>query len=76
MIEVRIFGQLEEITSTQTVLIKKVGDTDSLQEELFMTYPALKEKKFSIAVNQNIIHQNTILDDKSAVALLPPFSGG
>jgi hypothetical protein len=76
MIEVRIFGQLEDITSTPTVLIKKVGDTDSLQEELFMTYPALKEKKFSIAVNQNIIHQNTMLDDNAQVALLPPFSGG
>lgn len=76
MTEVRIFGQLEDITSTPTVLIKKVGDTDSLLVELFIAYPALKEKKFSIAVNQNIIHQNTMLDDNAQVALLPPFSGG
>ena len=76
MTEVRIFGQLEDITSTPTVLIKKVGDTDSLLEELFIAYPALKEKKFRICVNQNIIHQNTMLEDNAQVALLPPFSGG
>jgi len=39
-------------------------------------YPRLKTVQYAIAVNKEVIQQNTILDNDATVAILPPFSGG
>jgi len=74
-INVIIFGQLTEITGN-TLLLNNIEDTDSLIRELNGLYPALASKKYVVAVDKQVINQNTILKGNSTVALLPPFSGG
>ena len=71
-----IFGQLEDITGASEILIPAVNDTAALLLVLFERYPGLQGRKFMIAVNQQIVKENTILNRDVQLALLPPFSGG
>ena len=70
-----MFGKLVDIAGS-SVIIPDVTDTESLVKTLQKNYPALLNTKYVIAVNKKVINQNTILDNNSEVALLPPFSGG
>jgi len=76
MMNIMIFGQLEDITGTSVISISHVTDTDLLLNKLYIQYPLLKEKKFLIAVDNQIIHKKTGIGEHAKVALLPPFSGG
>ena len=69
------FGRLADIAGN-SVFVHDVADTDSLINALQNTYPALAEAKYVIAVNKQVITSNTLLNENSVVALLPPFSGG
>ena len=69
-----MFGRLADIAGSSISV--KARDTDSLITILHKDYPALANTKYLIAVNKQIINANTILDNNSIVALLPPFSGG
>jgi len=70
-----LFGRLVDIAGS-SVLVGDVADTDSLINALHNTYPALAQAKYVIAVDKQVITSNTLLNEKSVVALLPPFSGG
>ena len=74
-INIIIFGQLAEIAGS-TLSLENVTDTNTLVKELHSLYPALSDSKYVIAVNNKMVNENTILDENSTVALLPPFSGG
>ena len=76
MMNIMIFGQLEDITGTSVISISHVTDTDLLLNKLYTQYPLLKEKKFLIAVDNQIIHKKTTIGEQVKIALLPPFSGG
>jgi len=73
---IRIFGPLEDITGSPSVALDGVRDTSELWEKLLEAYPALRDRKFVIAVNNRIVKEALDLNDRSEVALLPPFSGG
>ena len=75
-VNILIFGQLEDITGTSVVSISHVTDTDLLLNKLYAQYPLLKEKKFLIAVDNQIIHEKIEISEHVKIALLPPFSGG
>ena len=75
-VNILIFGQLTDITGTSVVSINHVADTDLLLNKLYTQYPLLKEKKFLIAVDNQIIHKKTEIGEQVKIALLPPFSGG
>ena len=70
-----LFGRLADIAGN-SVFVRDVTDTDSLIKALHKTYPALAETKYVIAVNKQVITSNTLLNENTVVALLPPFSGG
>ena len=74
-INILIFGQLADITGS-TLSLENVKDTNTLVKELHSLYPVLSDSKYVIAVNNKMVNENTILNANSAVALLPPFSGG
>lgn len=76
IVNVMIFGQLADITAAALVQITDVQDTDSVIAQLCKTWPAFKNARYTIAVNKQHIHENTLLTDNATVALLPPFSGG
>ena len=73
---IMVFGQLEDITGASIISIDEVADTEQLLNSLYIRFPQLKQKKILIAVDQKIIQENTVINDQSTVALLPPFSGG
>jgi molybdopterin converting factor small subunit len=72
---VMMFGKLADIAGN-TVSVNAVTDTNSLIKTLHKDYPALITTKYVIAVDKQVINKNTVLNNKSIVALLPPFSGG
>ena len=74
-LHVIFFGRLVDIAGS-SVLVNGVTDTDSLINVLHNTYPALAEAKYVIAVDKRVITSNTLVNEASVVALLPPFSGG
>jgi molybdopterin synthase sulfur carrier subunit len=76
MPQIIVFGQLTDLVQSSSIAIPDVPDTDALRKALTSQFPALATAKFAIAVDQQIITTNTLLTEKSTVALLPPFSGG
>jgi molybdopterin converting factor small subunit len=75
-VNIIIFGQLTELTGNEPVRLAGITDTNGLVKELNRKYPAMITAKYVIAVDKQIVSENTILTDNSTVALLPPFSGG
>lgn len=75
-VKVLIFGPLKDVTQSVTCEVSDVNDTDEMIIKMNSVYPGLKEKKFLIAVEKEIVQSNTPLRDNFTVALLPPYSGG
>lgn len=75
-IQVLFFGQLFDITGQHESIVEGIEDTESLIQFLNAKYPDLKNCKCIIAVDKKIIMENTLLNENSMVALMPPFSGG
>ena len=75
-VNIIIFGQLTDITGEQNLVVSDVNDTDQLVAKLNAMFPGIADAKFVIAVNKQVISENTILNNNSIIALLPPFSGG
>jgi len=75
-VKVLVFGQLQDITSKGEFYAEDLADTTALQAYLFEQYPQLQNKTFKIALNQNIVREDSKLSDGDEVALLPPFAGG
>jgi len=74
-VKIILFGKLADIAGS-SVSVDNVPDTDSLIDSLNKRYPELATTKYVIAVDKQVIKENTVLNKKSMVALLPPFSGG
>ncbi len=75
-INVKLFGQIVDVVESNAIELDDITTTDELIQQLQTTYPALRNLKYSVAVNRNIIQANTTLQPNAEVALLPPFSGG
>jgi molybdopterin synthase sulfur carrier subunit len=74
-VKIILFGKLADIAGG-SVSMDNVTDTDSLINALEKDYPGFTKAKYVIAVDKQVIKENTALNKKSTVALLPPFSGG
>ncbi len=73
---IRLFGILSDIVGKDYLEINNVEDTDNLLIKLNHDFPLLVNNKFRIAVDNNFIETNTLIEPGSIVALMPPFSGG
>jgi molybdopterin converting factor small subunit len=76
MVTVLLFGMIKDIVGNNTLMLHEVNDTDELIDKLHSVYPRLTDSEYVIAVDRNIIQENTKLQQNAEVALLPPFSGG
>lgn len=76
IITVKLFGSLVDIVQNSILTLEDVEDVHSLQEKLFVLFPALQKMQFAIAIDKKIIHENTVINEHADIALLPPFSGG
>ena len=75
-IRVLFFSSIAEELGLNNIIIENIPTTKELLEFLYSKYPGLKNKKFRIAVNKQLISGNKKLNGGDEVALLPPFSGG
>ncbi|WP_255154444.1 MoaD/ThiS family protein [Ferruginibacter sp. HRS2-29] len=73
---VHFYGQLTDITQTPVLELEGIADTDSMIKDLLEKFPGLSQAKFSIAVDNSLVQNNTRLKDNTIIALMPPFSGG
>lgn len=75
-IKLKYFGMLTEVTSCEEEIIEFSGVLISdLLEILFIKYADLKDKKFQVAQNNELVPVTTKITSNEIV-LLPPFSGG
>lgn len=75
-IEVLFFGSLTDFTAASSLVAGDLLDTNAVKKFLEEKYPSLKTAKYFIAVNKQMIQNNTTLKPGDIVALMPPFSGG
>ena len=75
-VQVIFFGSITDITLVGSVVLNNCLDLDTVLHELYARYPALENKKYFVAVNQKMVHENITLKMGDTVALMPPFSGG
>ena len=75
-INIIAFGQIVDLTGMQSWKISGVKNTDELMRKLAEQFPSLPKINFIMAVNKNVIINNTELYPNDTVALLPPYSGG
>jgi len=75
-VNLMIFGRLTDITGKSTMTLSDISDTNALVKQMHERYPLLAVNKYVIAVDKKIISGNTVLNENSTVALMPPFSGG
>jgi molybdopterin converting factor small subunit len=74
-VNIQLFGQLKQITG-ESEIIADVTDTDGLIKEMASRFPMIKNLKYLIAVDRNIVQINTPVKAGQELALLPPYSGG
>ncbi|MEO6685156.1 MAG: MoaD/ThiS family protein [Dyadobacter sp.] len=77
-INILYFGMLAEISqqAKESLSGKENMTVGDLKQQLFEKYPEMREKKFNVAVNQQIGDDTTIIPLSAEIALLPPFAGG
>ncbi len=75
-ITVLLFGNLTQLAGTNKLVLADVKDSASCNELLLLKYPAFKNSKYVIALNQVLVKDNQSLNDGDEVAFLPAFSGG
>ncbi len=77
-INILYFGMLAEITGQANEIwtIKDGLTVGDLKKLILEKYPQMRDKKFKVAVNQQIGDDQTFISIQSEVALLPPFAGG
>jgi molybdopterin synthase sulfur carrier subunit len=76
MINILFFGMIKDMTGNNSIVMNEINDTNELIDKLNFMFPKLREAKYIIAVNRDVIQENTLLQQHAEVALLPPFSGG
>lgn len=75
-IEVLFFGEVAEIVGENKLMFNSISYSDELTSILCEKYPKLKKINFQIARNNQLIKENTMLENKDVLAFLPPFTGG
>lgn len=74
--KITLFGQLADIAGTGNLVVEAVQDTDALVQVVNRLYPALVGARYKIAVDKKAISSNTLINENTDLAFLPPFSGG
>jgi molybdopterin synthase sulfur carrier subunit len=76
--QVKYFGMLAEIAGLSDEVWNAAGGltVGQFRAQMLDKYPAMREKKFKIAVNQKISEDFVLIETPAEIALLPPFAGG
>lgn len=78
-ITIKYFGATADASKSREERFDFEGSlltVSELKSQLHDKYPQLQRITCSIAVNQQLAHETTVIVDGDLVALLPPFAGG
>lgn len=75
-IEIISFGKISEFIGNQKIEIAAINKTDELKAYLEASFPRLRNMKYKLALNKQIIQDNSTIANNDTVAIMPPFSGG
>ncbi len=75
-VNILFFGPIKDITGNGNLVMADMPDTDSVVAALKSQFPGITNARFVLAVDKQIVQQNTALRPDSTVALMPAFSGG
>ena len=79
---IKLFGIAGDIVGSTTLSLPKnheaaIKDVGALKAYLYRVYPRLGElSSLAVAVNKSYAREDTRLDSKDEIALIPPVSGG
>ena len=75
-LKVKSFGKIAEIVGDNVIISLENNTVGDLKNHLENTYIELEKFPFVIAIDRKIVSNDTVLNNDSEIALLPPFSGG
>lgn len=75
-VNILFFGHLTDKVGSSSISLDNPGSISKLKAELFSRFPALQTTTFSIALNNEVISEETTIPENSIIACMPPFSGG
>lgn len=78
-LRVKYFGMLAEAIGKQEELVEVTSQQISVSDLTLMLlkkYPPLNLMSFKVALNQTIVGENDMINERDEIALLPPFAGG
>lgn len=78
-IKLLFFGITQDLVGNHTVdlNLNHTISVAELKSELFEQFPNLnKFPNFAMAVNEHYANEDTLVNDKDIVAVIPPVSGG
>ncbi|MBS6894376.1 MAG: molybdopterin converting factor subunit 1 [Staphylococcus epidermidis] len=72
------FAELKELfnRSTETIHLDTTLTVQEFESYLLKRHRELKSKKFQIAVNEEFVRQDDMVQPEDTIALIPPVSGG
>jgi molybdopterin synthase sulfur carrier subunit len=76
--KVLYFAEIKEILAKQSeeIALDSSLTVEQLKINLLEQYPALKNKTYQVAVNEEFVKDDDIVQQNDTVALIPPVSGG
>lgn len=76
--KVLYFAELKEILNVQSeeININSEITVDVFKQTLIERHPQIAVKQFQIAVNEEFVQSDAIIQQNDIVALIPPVSGG
>jgi len=77
-IEILFFGKLKETWNTSNITLETTShDIESLYLELLKQVSEVPHKQsIKVAINDEFVDWDTLINDKDTIAFLPPASGG
>jgi molybdopterin synthase sulfur carrier subunit len=78
-INLKYFGLVADQTKKKDEVIFFEGNSITLlevQTRLHEAYPELTSTLYFFAINQTLIHGDSVVNNLDEIALLPPFAGG
>ncbi|MCU5745177.1 molybdopterin converting factor subunit 1 [Staphylococcus sp. SQ8-PEA] len=72
------FAELKETLQLEQEDIDLSYDltVEDFKSDLFQRHPAIKDKAFQVAVNEEFVTNDDVIQQGDTVALIPPVSGG
>lgn len=52
------------------------ADTASLRRQILDRYSGMRKVTFRLALNRNLLKEESLLKENDIIAILPPFEGG